>query len=107
MASLAGGDTLLSAAYAERRDADVMFAADGRLRPEWAALQMENRSLSNKEHVAISDLLVLAYPEEPGLYLSRFITEVSSGGTTTKTRTRLYWRRGSDGEFRIVAESNG
>ena len=83
------------------------FERWGLSRPKWAALQIEKRSSSGEEHIAISDLLLLAYPEEPGLYLSRFVTEVSSGGTTTKTRTRLYWRRGSDGEFRIVAESNG
>jgi hypothetical protein len=52
-------------------------------------------------------LLLLAYPEEDGLYLSRFQTETVDNQRLTVSRTRLYWRRDADGELRIIAEDDG
>jgi hypothetical protein len=57
--------------------------------------------------VQIEDLLLLADPEEPGLYLSRFKQVlVGPNGPVTMVK-RLYWMRRSDSEWRIVSEDNG
>ena len=51
--------------------------------------------------------MLLADPEEPGLYLSRFTQTITEHERTMVTIKRLYWRRSENGELRIVAEDNG
>lgn len=79
----------------------------GMSKPEWLALQVQGDRLRSIEEIAVSDLLLLAYPEEKGLYLSRFLVETSDGDRAVSGRKRLYWRRHADGELRIVAADNG
>jgi len=52
-------------------------------------------------------VLLLADPEDDGLYLSRFRQAITYDDRTIATIKRLYWRRSEDGELRIVAEDNG
>lgn len=56
---------------------------------------------------AIDDVLLLADPEEAGLYLSRFRQSIDYGDRTIETMKRLYWRKTPEGVFKIVAEDNG
>lgn len=57
--------------------------------------------------VELRDVMLLADPEEPGLYLSRFTqVETGSGGLVTSTR-RLYWKRAANKFLRIISEDAG
>lgn len=55
----------------------------------------------------LRDVLLVADPEEPGLYLSRFTRVLRVDGREVSTRMRLYWRRAGDGNWRIVTEDAG
>jgi len=83
------------------------FQRWGMNKAEWSSLNIQNESLRAIQRVSVSDLLLLAYPEEEGLYLGRFQIEIVDDERLTVSRTRLYWRRDADGELRIVAEDDG
>ena len=90
---------------------DDEFARWGMNKTEWSVLMWQNDSLraSAGETIAVSsvsDLLLLAYPEEEGLYLSRFQLTVSNERDIT-SMVRLYWRRDEHGALRIIAEDRG
>jgi murein L,D-transpeptidase YafK len=79
---------------------------------EWSALVLQNeqRDVAAGEQLAsasVSDLLLLAYPEENNLYLSRFRLAVRSKERERVSIVRLYWRRDEHGAFRIMTEDNG
>ena len=59
------------------------------------------------ESVKLDDVLLVADPEEPGLYLSRFTQEYVTVGGTVRMTKRLYWLRQEDRSWRIVAEGAG
>jgi len=75
--------------------------------PDGLASRLDDFAAGELYSVKLRDVLLLADPEEPGLYLSRF-TEVAtgSGGTVTTTR-RLYWKRAANKFLRIVSEDSG
>ena len=74
---------------------------------EWASFRLQTMAQRSGARITIDDLVLLADPEDDGLVLSRF-TETSSGpGNASRTVKRLYWRRDSAGQWRIVAEDNG
>jgi len=75
--------------------------------PEWSSLMMQTESFRLAHTATVSDLLLLAYPEEDGLYLSRFQLKLQDEGRETVITTRLYWRRDTDGRLRIIAENEG
>ena len=81
------------------------FARWGMDKNEWSALALQSGGADGG--AAVSDLLLLAYPGEDDLYLSRFRLTVVKGGQEIVTMARLYWRRSDTGAFRIVAESRG
>lgn len=83
------------------------FAYRGLSRDEWAAFRRDTWQARDGSVVSISDMLLLADPEEPGVYLSRFRQHTVAAGENFETLKRLYWRRGMDGILRIVAEDNG
>ena len=74
---------------------------------QWAALRLSTLPARNISDVSVDDLLLLGYPGEDGLYLSRFRQSITEEGATRSTVKRLYWRRDDSGELRIVAEDNG
>lgn len=88
-----------------------MYARDFRYRglslDEWASLRVQSLQQRGTAEVAIDDLLLLADPEEEGLYLARFRQSISSKRRDMTTTKRLYWRRDQNGELKIVAEDNG
>jgi L,D-peptidoglycan transpeptidase YkuD (ErfK/YbiS/YcfS/YnhG family) len=58
---------------------------------------------------SMSDLLLLRYPEEEGVYLSRFRLHraIEVEGRVIETTKRLYWRRNAQGALRVIAEDDG
>ena len=83
------------------------FAYRGMTLPEWSAFRLKTVATRPIDNFTIDDIMLLADPEEQGLYLSRFRQQISATGRTIVTTKRLYWRATSAGEFRIVAEDNG
>lgn len=74
---------------------------------EWTSFVAKTMPERTIDELDISDMLLLAYPEENGLYLSRFQQHVVESDQRTTTVKRLYWRRDSTGVLRIIAETNG
>lgn len=83
------------------------FRYRGMSRDDWAAWRSGVFAKRETVGVEISDLLLLADPEEPGLFLSRFTQQLRTAERTVVTQKRLYWRYDDAGELRIVTEDNG
>ena len=75
--------------------------------PEWSAFRLKTVATRPIDDFTIDEIMLLADPEEPGLFLSRFRQQITATGRTVTTIKRLYWRMTSAGKFRIVAEDNG
>ena len=83
------------------------FAYRGMTLPEWSAFRLKTVATRAIDDFTIDDIMLLADPEEQGLYLSRFRQQITAKGRTIVTTKRLYWRATPAGEFSIVAEDNG
>ncbi len=83
------------------------FTYRGMSTDEWAALRLSSFERAGPKDVSIEDLILLAVPEVEGLFLSRFLQSCAAGVGRVVRMKRLYWRRGENGELRIVAEDNG
>ena len=83
------------------------FSYRGMSRDEWAAFRTQSISAAPVQDVELGDILLLADPEDEGLFLSRFRQSIAYDDRTIATVKRLYWRRSADGVLRIVAEDNG
>jgi murein L,D-transpeptidase YafK len=86
---------------------DEQFERWGMNKHEWSSLNLQTESLHLIKSVAVSELLLVAYPEEEGVYLSRFVQAVVKDGREILTTARLYWRRDSNGDLKIIAEGTG
>ncbi len=88
---------------------DDSFVRWGLNKAEWSALVLRNMDQhdAGDQVLGVSDLLLLAYPEEDGIFFSRFQITETTGMRETRRMARLYWRRDESGAFRIVAEDNG
>lgn len=86
---------------------DEGFERWGMDKAEWSSLNLQSASRSQHEEITVSDLLLLAYPEEDNLYLSRFQQHISDGDSERVVMTRLFWRRDGHGALKIIAEDNG
>lgn len=86
---------------------DPEFSHNDMDKDMWSAYRLGVFSARSLTAVGISNLLLLADPEEPDLYLSRF-TQVLTGdqGSVTTTK-RLYWKRRPNTGWHIVSEDNG
>ncbi len=86
---------------------DDRFRRWGMGKAEWTAVNLQAARERTVLEVSFSELLLLAYPEEDGLYFSRFryAAEVDDGEIVSTIR--LYWRRDAQGVLRIVAENVG
>lgn len=80
------------------------FSYRGLSRGQWAEFRTQQLiARARADAITIRDLFVLRDPEDPTLYVTRFLLQ-REGGTALK---RLYWRSEAEGKFRIVAEDNG
>lgn len=74
----------------------------------FAAMRAVRFSREKTIRLDISELMLLADPVTPNLYLARFdIHWETAGGRRFAGSKRLYWQRDIDGLLRIVAEDNG
>jgi len=83
------------------------FRHRGMDKAEWSAFRLqvfESRRIGSFE---IRDLLLLADPADPDLFLSRFTQVLQTGNATITTTKRLYWRRSEENRWRIVTEGAG
>ncbi len=83
------------------------FRYRGMNRKEWTAYRLQTIGVAEIRDFSLDDVLLLADPEQDGLYLSRFRQTVAYATRTVVTIKRLYWREADDGKLRIVAEDNG
>ena len=83
------------------------FEYRGMTLPEWSLFRLKTAATRPIDDFTIDEIMLLADPEEPGLYLSRFRQQIIETGRTVVTIKRLYWHRTPAGEFKIVAEDNG
>lgn len=86
---------------------DDAFSYRGMSLREWAALRLQAFAGRGEISFSIDELLLLADPEEEGLFLSRFVQTTSGSANGSRNIKRLYWRRNDANEWRIVAEDNG
>lgn len=86
---------------------DDAFRHRGMDKNAWSAYRLGVFSERTLTSVQIDDVLLLADPEEPGLYLSRFKQVLAGPNGPVTTLKRLYWMRRPDNEWRIVSEDNG
>ncbi len=101
-ASQSGGDL-----YSYLSLYDDEFKRWGMNKTEWSSLSVQTQSLRSIQKVAVSELLLLAYPEEDGVYLSRFLAHRTEADRETVATKRLYWRRDGTGALKIIAEDDG
>ena len=83
------------------------FEYRGMTRDEWSVYRVRSVGGRAIEGFTVDNIMLLADPEEPGLYLSRFRQTIIEAERTTVTTKRLYWRRAEKGNLLIVAEDNG
>jgi len=83
------------------------FSYRGMDRKTWAGFRAQTMAASPLRDFILADVLLLADPEDAGLYLSRFRQTIVDSEREVVTLKRLYWRRSANGELKIVAEDNG
>jgi len=86
---------------------DKEFERWGMDKSEWSSLNLQSAGQRAISEIALSDLLLLAYPDEENLYISRFRQTVKEGEREIVSMTRLYWRRDVSGALKIIAEDSG
>ena len=86
---------------------DDSFSYRGMTLSEWASFRLQAFAGRGDIEFAIDDLLLLADPEEEGLFLSRFMQTTGGSANGSRTIKRLYWRRDAADQWRIIAEDNG
>ena len=83
------------------------FRHRGMDKATWSSYRLGAFDARDIESVKLDDVLLIADPEEPGLYLSRFTQEFVTDDGTVRTTKRLYWLRQEDNSWQIVAEGAG
>ena len=83
------------------------FTYRGMTRPQWAKYRVATLGARAIEDLRLDDVVLLADPEEDGLFVSRFQQVTVEAGRKVVTTKRLYWQRETGGELRVVAEDNG
>ena len=95
-------ESLDTARYARHYAAD--FATARMDRAAWMPHKRQVNSNKRFVRVGIDDLSLYAYPGERELVMVSFTQDYRSDTFTERSTKRQYWRRGSDGEWRIVFE---
>ena len=74
---------------------------------EWSSYRLGVFDTRRLEGVTISNVMLLADPEEPNLYLSRFTQVLLMDAGPVTTTKRIYWRREDGNRWEIVSEDSG
>ena len=83
------------------------FSHAGMDRDAWASYRYNTFTARKLSRVALNNVMLMADPEVADLYLARFTQTLGTGDSQVTTTKRLYWRRGSAGEWKIVSEDAG
>ena len=83
------------------------FSYRGMTREQWAHYRVVTLGAMPIDDFRLDEVLLLADPEDEGLFLSRFQQVIVEPDRKVATTKRLYWRRNDNGELKIVAEDNG
>lgn len=86
---------------------DTAFQRWGLEIDEWRSLLTAGVAGRAIETISVSELLLLRYPEEDNLFLSRFRLTTVEDGRQLESMKRLYWRRDDHGAMKIIAEDEG
>ena len=73
---------------------------------EWSSYRTREFEAQRLAGVEIDDVMLLADPEEPDLYLSRFKQVLLTEAGRKTTTKRLYWRRTDGDNWEIVSEDS-
>lgn len=76
-------------------------------RATWSAYRLGVFEARQLEGVTLDDVMLVADPEVQDLYLSRFKQILMTDHGPVTTTKRLYWRRGSGSQWKIVSEDSG
>jgi murein L,D-transpeptidase YafK len=79
---------------------------DGMNREEFAEFKRRVNQGKRQIDVELRDLDLFSYPGEQNLVLAEFTQLYRSDNYSTSTRKEQYWRRGADGQWKIVREEN-
>lgn len=89
----------------------AMYSADfrkqGMAKDDWSTWRANVFAARGPVKASLRDVVLIADPEEPELYLSRFTRVLEQDGREIVTRKRLYWRRLGASDWQIVTEDNG
>ena len=86
---------------------DDAFGRWGMDKAEWSSFILQTASQHGHGEVSTSELLLLAYPDEAGLYFSRFRQSIKENDRELASTVRLYWRRDAAGNLKIIVEDAG
>lgn len=76
-------------------------------RSEWNSYRVNVFQARQLEGVELRNVMLLADPEVPDLYLSRFTQVLATADGPVTTTKRLYWRRADGNQWKIVSEDSG
>lgn len=83
------------------------FRHRGMDKEAWASYRLGAFDARDLQSVTLEDVLLIADPEESGLYLSRFTQEFITTSGPVRITKRLYWLRSDENIWQIVAEGAG
>lgn len=83
------------------------FQHRGMDKAAWASYRQGAFDVRELESVRLEDVLLIADPEEAGLFLSRFTQEFATSQGPVRITKRLYWLRSDDNVWQIIAEGAG
>lgn len=83
------------------------FKHHGMDKNAWVSYRSGAFDARDLESVSLEDVFLVADPEETGLYMSRFTQEFTTSTGPVRITKRLYWLRGDDKVWQIVAEGAG
>lgn len=76
-------------------------------RAEWSSYRFNVFEARQLDKVELDEVMLVADPVEPNLYLSRFRQVLTTVDGTVTTTRRLYWKRNEGSGWKIVSEDAG
>jgi len=101
-ASLEQGDL---STYLSLYDADFRYRDMNR--DAWSSYRGGVFAARTLSGVTLDDVMLVADPETPELYLSRFTQVLATDSGSVTTTKRLYWRRTNGNQWHIISEDAG